>query len=283
MKPRETSLLTFIGACSAVVAGGGWLPSNLALLILIALALGSAGVNGLTNYLDREVDARMLRTCGRALPSRRIHPPQKALPLIIALTVVALALAWLLHPLCFLFGLVGTIAALTFRKSGFTHLLGAISGSAPVLIGWFAVNPRLELPLLYLCILVAVWIPLHVWSVMLAHRDDYLKAGVNVFPLTWQIRNAVGALLILSFLLYAASIALYFGAGFGLLYLVMANLLGVLMVYATFRLLVTYRNSEKAPAESPPLFQRAWRVYKLSSFPYLGLIFLTMCLDPWLL
>ena len=266
-----------------MVAGGGWLPSNLALLILITLALGSAGVNGLTNYLDREVDAMMLRTCGRALPSRRIHPPQKALPLIIALTVVALALAWLLHPLCFLFGLVGTIAALTFRKSGVTHLLGAISGSAPVLIGWFAVNPRLELPLLYLCILVAVWIPLHVWSVMLAHRDDYLKAGVYVFPLTWQIRNAVRALLILSFLLYAASIALYFGAGFGLLYLVMANLLGVLMVYATFCLLVTYRNSEKAPAESPPLFQRAWRVYKLSSFPYLGLIFLTMCLDPWLL
>jgi len=26
-----------------------------------------------------------------------------------------------------------------------------------------------------------------------------------------------------------------------------------------------------------------WRLYKLSSFPYLGLIFLFMCLDIWLL
>lgn len=276
-------MLTFIGACSAVVAGGGWLPPNLALLILVTLALGSAGVNGLTNYLDREVDARMMRTCGRALPSRRIHPPQKALPLIIALTVAALALAWLLHPLCFLSGLVGTIAAVIFRKTGFTHLLGAVSGCAPVLIGWLAVDPRLEFPLLYLCILVAVWIPLHVWSVMLAHRDDYLKAGVNVFPLTWQISNALMALLILSFLLYAASLVLYFGAGFGLLYLVMANLLGVLMIYATFRLLITCGGSEKAPMEPPRFFQSAWRVYKLSSFPYLGLIFLAMCLDLWLL
>ncbi len=27
----------------------------------------------------------------------------------------------------------------------------------------------------------------------------------------------------------------------------------------------------------------AWRLFKLSAFPYLGLIFLTMCLDIWLL
>ena len=118
---------------------------------------------------------------------------------------------------------------------------------------------------------------------MLANRGDYQKAGVNVFPLTWQIRNAIKSLLILSFLLYVASIILYLNASFGLIYFAIANILGVVMLYATFGLLVAYRSSEVVSTESPLVFQGAWRVYKLSSFPYLGLIFLAMCLDLWLL
>ncbi|MCJ7514452.1 MAG: UbiA family prenyltransferase, partial [Dehalococcoidia bacterium] len=95
LKPVETSLLTFIGIVSTIIASGGYPPAKVFSLVLIALLLGSAGSNGLTNYLDREVDARMKRTSHRALPSRKINPPQKALPLIIGLIVAGLALAWL--------------------------------------------------------------------------------------------------------------------------------------------------------------------------------------------
>ena len=90
-----------------MVVGTGWLPLNLIIPILATLALGSAGVNGLTNYLDCGVDARMMRTCGRVLPSRRIYPRRKVLLLAIILVVIALALAWGLHPLCFISGLIG--------------------------------------------------------------------------------------------------------------------------------------------------------------------------------
>ena len=57
LKPRETSLLTFIGVCAAVVAAGGRPPISLLFIALTAIALGSGGCNGITNYLDREVDA----------------------------------------------------------------------------------------------------------------------------------------------------------------------------------------------------------------------------------
>jgi protoheme IX farnesyltransferase len=148
---------------------------------------------------------------------------------------------------------------------------GTIAGCSPVLIGWLAFEPRFSLKLLFICILIGVWIPLHVWSVMIAHREDYLGAGISYFPLSWEVKDAVKVLLGLSCLLYAASIALYFVADLALLYLVVANLLGIVMIYATARL-VTSSTS-----------QDAWKVYKLSAFPYLGLIFLTMCLDLWLL
>ena len=271
LKPRETSLLTFIGVCAAVVAGGGYPPIGVLLLCLVAIALGSGGCNGLTNYLDREVDARMKRTQHRALPSKRIFPPKKVLPLVITLVVLALGLALLLHPLCFLFGALGVAAAVAWRKTWATHLLGIIAACAPVLVGYLAISHQLNLTIFFLCLLIVVWVPLHVWSVMTAHRDDYLGAGVSIFPVTWETKDAIKVLVGLSVLLYAISIALYHFGDFGILYLVMANILGILMVFATSRLLISGASED------------AWWVYKLTAFPYLGILFLTMGLDLWLL
>jgi protoheme IX farnesyltransferase len=270
LKPKETSLLIFIGALAAVVAGEGSPPLGIFLLSLVAIALGSGGANGLTNYLDRDVDARMQRTQHRALPSRRISPPRKVLPLVVSLVAIALAMAWILHPMCFLFGAIGVVAALSWRKTWATHLLGIISGCAPVLVGYLAINHQLNLTILHLCLLIAAWVPLHVWSLMISHRDDYLRAGVRIFPVTWETKDAIKVLVVLAVLLYGISIALYRFGNFGIPYLVVANILGIAIVIATFRLLFT------------GISQDAWRVYKLTAFPYLGLIFFTMGLDLWL-
>lgn len=271
LKPRETILLTFVGFCAAVVAGGGQPPIGMLLLATLAILLGSGGANGLTNYLDREVDARMQRTRHRPLPSKRIFPAVKGLPLAIALVVVALIIAWFLHPLCFLFGLLGVMAASTWRKRitcAFPQ--GAIAGSAPVLIGYLAISHQLDLTILFLCILIVFWIPLHVWSVMIANREDYRKAGIMYFPLSWEVKDAIKVLLGLSILLYGSSMALYHFSDLGLPYLVVANILGILVVFATARLVITGASYD------------AWRVYKLTAFPYLGIIFLTMALSLFL-
>jgi len=270
LKPVETSLLTFIGIFSAIVAAGGYPPAKVLGILLIALIVGSAGSNGLTNYLDREVDARMTRTSNRTLPSRRIDPPQKVLPLIIGLIVFGLALALVLHPLCFLFGLIGVIASSVWRKTISCTFLGIVAGCSPVLIGWFAVNPAFNPTILLLCGLVAIWTPIHVWTVMIANREDYLGADLHYFPLSWQVKDVVKILFGLSILLYVVSILIYIAADFHLLYLIVANILGVLMIYANARLLSSRTSTD------------AWQVYKLSAFPYLGIIFLTMGLDIWL-
>jgi len=145
LKPRESILLTFIGVCAAFIASNGQPPLDILLLAAVTILLGSAGNNGLTNYIDRGFDAKMRRTRHRVLPSKRIYPPQKVLPLLVGLA------------------------------------------------------------------------------------------------------------------LYAVSIALYFVGGFGCLYLVLANILGIIMLYASSRLMISNASRD------------AWRLYKLSSFPYLGL------------
>lgn len=271
LKPVETSLLTFIGIASAIIAAGGYPSAKVFFLVLVAVLLGSAGSNGLTNYLDREVDARMTRTRNRALPSRRISPPQKALPLIIGLIVIGLALAWVLSPLCFLVGAIGVIASSVWRKTISCTFLGIVAGCSPVLIGWLAISPAFDVRILLLCVLVAIWTPIHVWTLMIANKEDYLGAGLHYFPLSWQVKDVVKILFGLSILLYAVSMLIFAAGGFHWLYLILANILGVLMIYANTHLLFSMTSAA------------AWRVYKLSAFPYLGVIFLVMCLDIWLI
>lgn len=242
------------------------------LLILVAILIAAAGANGLTNYLDRDIDARMQRTRCRALPSRSIYPPQKVLPLIIGLIVIGLALAWWLSPWAFLPDLVGTLVAATWRKKvTCVYPQGVIASCAPILMGWLAVKSVVSVELLLLCVLIAIWLPLHVWSVNIAHRDDYLQAGLRYFPLSLEVGDAVRLLLVFALVLYVASVALYFVGSLGWLYLLLANILGILMVYSSARLVTSHATRD------------AWRLYRLSAFPYLGFIFLVMCLDVLIL
>ena len=277
LKPRESGLHILMGVIAALIAAGGVVAAGTAfpirefVLAAIAIACGIPGCNGLTNYLDRNIDARMQRTCLRALPSRRIYPPEKSLPFIVALIVLGLTLAWLLNIWCFVFGLAGVIAAALWRKTSWEVFLGIVAGCAPVLIGWFAIRPIFDLQILSICLLVAIWIPLHVWSVMVAYRDDYRNAGLHYFPLDWEVNKSVKLLFGLSFSLYLVSLFVFFAGGFHLPYLIVANILGILMISACSRLLSS--QSSKS----------AWQVYKLTAFPYLGIIFVTMCIDAWLL
>ncbi len=270
LKPLPSLLLAYIGVSAAIIAGAGQLSAKL-WLILVTVLLAAAGANGLTNYLDRHIDARMERTRHRVLACGRIFPAQKALPLIAGLVIAGLFLAWQLHPLAFLADLLGTVAAATWRKKvTCVYPQGVMASCAPVLMGWFAVRPALDWQILLLCLMIALWLPLHVWSLIIAHREDYLQAGLNYFPISFPVKDSVKLLFLFSLLLYGVSIALYFAGDFAWLYLVDANLLGVLTVYASARLVISGAGSD------------AWRLYKLSTFPYLGLIFAVMCLDVWL-
>jgi len=271
LKPRESSLLTFIGLCAAIIAGQGTPAPGSLLLVLITILLASAGANGLTNYLDRDVDARMQRTKHRALPSKRIYPAEKVLPLTIGLVIIGLVLAWQVHPFCFLADLVGTIAALVWRKR-WTCVFpqGILASCAPVLMGWLAFDPTFSWKLLLLCILIGVWLPLHLWSVMIANREDYLGAGISYFPMNREPKEVVKLLLALSIVLYSASVSIYFVATFSWVYLVLANILGGVLLYTSLRLVMSTSS------------QNSWKLYKMSAFPYLGLIFLAMCMGIWL-
>jgi len=276
LKVRETLLLGFLGSCSVVIANHSYpyfrfydpVTGAFLFLVTVTILVASGGANGLTNYLDRDVDARMERTKRRVFPTHRIYPAEKGLVWIFFLIVVGLVLSWNLHPYVFWANLIGTAAAAVFRKRVICVFpQGAVASCAPVLMGWFAVRNDISLELILLCLLIVVWLPLHVWSVMVSHREDYIKAGLTFFPMSVSVRTAVFILLMFAFLLNTVAIWLYFVAHYGLLYLIIALVLGIAMLFATIRLVSSHKSRD------------AWKLYKLSSFPYLGLIFTAICLS----
>jgi heme o synthase len=271
IKPRETSLLVFIGLITALAAVDGQVNIGRILIILAAVLAASAGANGLTNYLDRDIDARMERTKKRALPSRRIFPAERGLYFTAGLSVCGLILAWYLHPLTFLADLVGTSAAIIYRKKvTCVFPQGMIASCAPVAMGWFAVRPSVSWELCLLCVMIALWLPSHIWSIMMAHREDYRQAGITYFPINTSVKAVSRILFVFCVLLSLASIGLYFTGRFSWLYLAVTGISAVVMIYAGFRLMMTNASKD------------AWKLYKLSAFPYLGLIFLAIGLDIWI-
>jgi heme o synthase len=268
IKPRETGLLVFIGLITAFLAAEGNLSSGRFILVLVGLLFASAGANGLTNYLDRKIDARMERTRRRVLPSGRIYPQVRVLYYTAILTVIGLLLVWYIHPYAFLADLIGTAAAVIYRKKvTCVFPQGMIASCAPVLIGWFAVKSTLDWEIGLLCLLIAVWLPSHIWSIMIANKEDYHNAGINYFPISRSFKTVSEILVIFSILLYAASIGLYFTGNLGLFYLVTANLFGLIIVSTSLRLMISKKSSA------------AWKLYKISAFPYLGVLFLAIGLD----
>ncbi len=272
LKPRETVLLAFIGAAAAVIAAGGFPDAGRVIFAGITILIASAAANGLTNYLDRHLDARMPRTRNRALAAGRIKPAEKVLPMLVGLAAGGLILAFLINPLVFWIDLGGTLVAITFRKKvTCVFPQGAIAGCAPVLMGWFAVSSEFNPVIGLICLLIIVWLPSHVWGVMIARRNEYIDAGITFFPMSIRPQTAVRLMAFSSLILFGVSLALYLIDGFGWLYLAAAIVLGLVLVGSSLRLVLTGDS------------RQAWKVYKISSFPYLGLLFLFMCLDLWLL
>jgi len=138
-KPASVLLLLFTGLAAMIVAAGGMdLPPGLLARLLPALALGCAGANTLTCYIDRDMDLVMERTRKRPIPSGRIHPPERALYWGLLLTAISLALAWTISPLVFVLALVGfadnvlIYSLLLKRRSALNIILGGFSGGIPV-------------------------------------------------------------------------------------------------------------------------------------------------------
>ena len=180
-KPR----LSFLSVVTAIV---GYLSANptrdfgifFSLLLGTSLAAGGAAV--LNQWLEREADAKMVRTKDRAIPAGRVAPLH-AFCYGISLSILGCLILYVGANL-----LAGTLAAATIasyvllytplkRLTTWNTLVGAIPGALPPLIGWAAAEGSISTLGWILFAILFLWQMPHFFAIAWTHRKDYAQGG----------------------------------------------------------------------------------------------------------
>jgi heme o synthase len=275
MKPKIVLLLDFTAIMAFLVPVSTINPIRL-VAVAAAGTLASGGAGALNSYLDQDIDRSMGRTSRRPIPQGEVSP-QRALVFGVSLIATGLLVSVLLLPLlAAFFILLGAAIYVLFytkylkRRTALNIVLGGSAGSCAPLAGWAAATGNLTAVAPWLmALLVFIWTPSHFWALAMRAVGDYSKVGIPMLPVVVGEKKTAQYIALNTFLLVPLSLALV-PFGFGLLYLVVASLLGLGMILVDLRLVA---NPSKA---------QAWTAFKFSS-PYLAIVFLAMVLDVRLL
>jgi protoheme IX farnesyltransferase len=270
MKPRVQTLLLFTTITTMYVAGS---PSiGLVALTCLGGALSAGGAGAINHWFDRDLDAVMVRTANRPVPSGRVAP-RNALIFGVLLGVSAFVLLAetvnLLAAVLSLSGLLGYVFVYTVwlkRRTPQNIVIGGAAGAVPPLVAWAAVTGDLSGSALYLFAIVFYWTPPHFWALALLMKDEYAKAGVPMMPVVRGEEETRFQIVLYTFLLVAVTILPFAGGLFGAVYFISAVVLGAGFIALAVKL---FRTRERRPA---------LRLY-LSSLAYLALLFTAMVVD----
>jgi protoheme IX farnesyltransferase len=196
-----------------------------------SLFFSISGSTVLNMWYDRDIDARMERTCLRPLPTMRVTPRQALLAGSV-LSIIGIGWALIISPI---FG--GIVAAGLFfnvivytlwlkRRTPWSILWGGIAGGMPVLAGRTLGTGGIDTIGLLLALGVLLWIPTHIMTFSLRYEQDYKNAGIPTFPAVYG-RDTTRVIIALSSLVAAMVIAIAaYSIGVSKIYLGLLGLFG---------------------------------------------------------
>jgi len=238
-KPRIL-LMVLVTTTFGFLLGGGSRDS-VALLFLTLLGVGSAtgGAAVLNNYLERDFDAKMVRTRKRALPAGLIEP-FRALMFGVSLVLSGvLLLVWAANLLTgFLVLLAAFLYVLVYtplkRISWWNTTFGAIPGAIPPMAGWAAATGHVGGGAWALFAILFAWQHPHFFAIAWIFRDDYRAAGFKMLPAIESSGvQTVRLTIVFSLILLAASLVPTLIGMAGWVYFFGTLSLGLLMMVAS--------------------------------------------------
>ncbi|TPI29201.1 protoheme IX farnesyltransferase [Mesorhizobium sp. B3-1-6] len=187
LKPRVMSLVVFtafVGLVAAPVA----INPLLAMIAILAIAIGAGASGALNMWYDADIDAVMTRTAGRPVPAGRVTPGE-ALSFGLVLSVLSVMtlgvlINWLSAALLaftiFFYAVVYTMWLKRWTPQNI--VIGGAAGAIPPVIGWAAVTGSVSLESVILFLIIFLWTPPHFWALALFKSDDYARAGIPMMP-----------------------------------------------------------------------------------------------------
>jgi protoheme IX farnesyltransferase len=235
MKPRVMSLVVFTAIVGLMVAPGQLHPV-LAVIALIAIAVGAGAAGALNMWYDADIDARMARTAARPIPRGHVTKDE-ALAFGVVLSIFSVMTLGLLVN-----WVAGALLAITIgfyifiytmwlkRRTPQNIVIGGAAGAFPPMIGWAAVTGTVSLESILLFLIIFFWTPPHFWALALYRSRDYERVGVPMLPVVAGGDETRRQILIYSVLLAPLGAAPGFIGLGGLVYLASAVVLGAILI-----------------------------------------------------
>ncbi len=239
IKSLQTGLLLITGLAGFMSSRcpiTGW---QTFLMLAGSLFLAISGSTVLNMWYDRDIDARMKRTCWRPLPTGEVTPNEG---LLLGLILSALGIGWalsidLLYGLVVFAGLFFDVVVYTIwlkRRTAWSIIWGGISGGMPVLAGRVLGTGSFDWIGIMLALAVLFWIPTHILTFSMRYHEDYKNAGVPTFPSTYGFQATRVTISIASIIAALMMGAAAYGIGMHVGYLrLMAVLSAGLFLLAT--------------------------------------------------
>jgi len=231
------NLLTTLGGF-ALASRGVFNPFLLLTTTLgIGFVIASACI--FNNYIDRDIDRKMVRTRSRGFAKGTIST-SKAIALALFLGLLGLAvLAYFTNFIALSVALLGfliyvALYSLWKTRTQYATLIGSIAGALPPVIGYTAVSARLDAGALLLFFLLVLWQMPHFYAIALYRQDDYAAAAIPTLPALKGPRTTKIHMLlyVAAFFLISLLLALQHT---GIAYLAVALPLGAAWIYLSLQ------------------------------------------------
>jgi protoheme IX farnesyltransferase len=271
-KPRVVSLIVFTAVIGMFLAAPGLVEPRVLLAGTFGIALVAGAAAAVNCLVEQNVDALMLRTRWRPLPSGELTSLQT---LVFAGVVGGLGL-WLLERYVNALTMWLTLATFVGYAVVYTVILkprtpqniviGGASGAMPPVLGWAAVTGEVTTEAMLLFLIIFAWTPPHFWSLALYRTEDYARAGLPMLPVTHGARYTRLQVLLYTLILFGVSLLPFAIRMSGWLYLAAALLLGGVFIAYAVRIHLAYSD----------LLAR--RTFRYSIF-YLATLFAALLVD----
>jgi protoheme IX farnesyltransferase len=273
MKPRVMSLVVFTALTGLAVAPAHIHPV-IAFTALLCIAVGAGAAGALNMWYDADIDARMVRTARRPVPTGRVQPGEAlAFGLTLAgfsIVTLGLMVSWVAAALLaftiFFYTVVYT--AWLKRTTPQNIVIGGAAGAFPPMIGWAAATGSLSLEPVLLFLIIFFWTPPHFWALALYRTDDYARAGIPMLPVVAGDDATRSQILLYTLILVPVGLAPWAFGFADLLYGTTALLAGAVMLLLAWQVY-----NERRPAD------RASRNLFAFSILYLFLLFAVLLVE----
>jgi protoheme IX farnesyltransferase len=273
-KPRVTQLAVFCAVIGMFLSTDKFPDWRLLVAGTIGIWLLASAAFAVNCLVEAEIDARMARTARRATAMGELTRTQT----LIFSGLLGGAGMWVLYALVNPLTMWLTFVTFVGYAVIYTIILkpntpqniviGGLSGAMPPALGWAAIANSVPMEAWLLVLIIFMWTPPHFWALAMYRRDDYVRSGLPMLPVTHGLAYTGLNVWLYTVALSATTVLPYAVGMSGLLYLVSALVLDAIFLRHAWKVYRHYSDQVARKAF-------AW------SIVYLSLLFAALLADHY--